>query len=213
MVVPDARADPRLCDSPFLTGRPFIRFYAGAPLRTPEGHKLGTLCVVSPEPRACFDEVDHRRLQALADIVMDELELRRRGEAELVTRFLETSSDCIKVLDLDGALDSMNGPGQVAMEVDDFDACQGQPWPALLKEPARAQAEAALAESRAGRNTRFEAQIATLQGTPRWWDVTVSPILGADGRPERLLAISRDVTERRLAETALRESEARFRAV
>ncbi|WP_237169937.1 GGDEF domain-containing protein [Pandoraea faecigallinarum] len=76
LVVPDARADRRFADNPLVTGDPNIRFYAGAPLRTPEGHRLGTLCVIDRRPHDLDDE-KRGLLADLSALVVDELELRR----------------------------------------------------------------------------------------------------------------------------------------
>lgn len=76
LVVPDARADRRFADNPLVVGEPNIRFYAGAPLRTPQGHRLGTLCVIDRKPRTLDDE-KRALLADLSALVVDELELRR----------------------------------------------------------------------------------------------------------------------------------------
>jgi diguanylate cyclase (GGDEF)-like protein len=76
MVVGDARDDSRFQDNPLVTGEPHIRFYAGAPLRTREGHALGTLCVIGSEPRRLEDN-ERRLLEELAGMVIHTLESRR----------------------------------------------------------------------------------------------------------------------------------------
>ncbi|MFB6272211.1 MAG: PAS domain S-box protein [Salinibacter sp.] len=78
-VVENAPEDPRFSDHPLVIDEPSVRFYAGVPLATPEGHRIGTLCVLDVEPRSPSDE-DLSRLEDLAEMAMDELELRREAE-------------------------------------------------------------------------------------------------------------------------------------
>jgi signal transduction histidine kinase len=77
MVVPDAREDPRFRCSKLVVGPPHIRFYAGAPLVTPEGFRLGTLCVIDTQPRAMLTLEEQATLRDLAATVINELEYRR----------------------------------------------------------------------------------------------------------------------------------------
>jgi two-component system NtrC family sensor kinase len=76
-VVEDARADDRFPANPMVTGGPKIRFYAGAPLTTSDGHALGMLCVNSPVARTLSPE-QGAGLQALSRQVVAQLDLRRR---------------------------------------------------------------------------------------------------------------------------------------
>jgi PAS domain S-box-containing protein len=76
-IVPDATEDNRFSDNPLVTQEPAIRFYAGAPLISPEGHALGTLCVIDRESRKM--KTDHQNaLRILSRHVMTQLELRRK---------------------------------------------------------------------------------------------------------------------------------------
>jgi PAS domain S-box-containing protein len=73
----DAQADARFADNPFVTGAPLVRFYAGAPLVTPDGHALGTVCVLDRAPRTLTAE-QLASLRALSRHVMAQLEMQRR---------------------------------------------------------------------------------------------------------------------------------------
>ncbi|MDJ0975584.1 MAG: ATP-binding protein [Planctomycetota bacterium] len=79
LVVEDALADERFSENPLVLGEPGIRFYAGAQLRTPEGHALGTLCAIDRKPREP-DPKDIALLQRLAKLVITELGLRARED-------------------------------------------------------------------------------------------------------------------------------------
>jgi GAF domain-containing protein len=84
-VVPDATKDVRFAGNPLVTGDPNIRFYAGAPLLTPDGQAFGTLCVIDYVPRE-FGRDQRETLKDLAALVMVQFELRRR-----VTKFVQNS--------------------------------------------------------------------------------------------------------------------------
>lgn len=85
--IPNATLDPRFHDNPLVTGSPDIRFYAGAPLITPSGHAIGTLCAIDKKPRRLTD-AQKTSLQTLGKSVVAHLELRRKNrELERTSQF------------------------------------------------------------------------------------------------------------------------------
>lgn len=125
-----------------------------------------------------------------------------RDSEEFNRRILETSPDCIKVLDHDGRLIFMNAGGLEMMEIPDFKTIANVYWPALWEGEGRHRAEAAYRSALNGEIGRFQAVCRTQKGAVKWWDVAVRPMLGADHQPAKLLAISRDITEHKLVELA-----------
>lgn len=115
-------------------------------------------------------------------------------DARFMRSLLAASDDCIKVIDLDGKLSFMSEGGQRVMEVGDFNAIKGCPWPDFWADEGNADARFAIAEARAGRSYRFQGAANTAAGNPRFWDVQVGPIVGPDGKPEAILSVSRDIT-------------------
>jgi two-component sensor histidine kinase len=113
---------------------------------------------------------------------------------EILRSVLSGCGDCIKILDMDGRLQFMSEGGKRVMEVEDFSALKGCPWPDFWKGQGNADAHAAIASAKAGKIANFRGAANTAKGSPRYWDVTVSPINGTDGRPYQILSISRDVT-------------------
>lgn len=107
---------------------------------------------------------------------------------------INASPDCIKVLDLAGRITFISDRGRKILEIPDTHQIEGQFWPDLWPEPARAQVLDALAQARLGASSRLQGAGDTLSGNSRYWDVRTTPMPDAQGRPERILAVSRDIT-------------------
>lgn len=135
------------------------------------------------------------------------------GNDALLAAVFSASNDCIKVLDLDGRLIFMSEGGKRVMEVDDFNELKGCPWPSMWSDVDSDSAREAVALARAGGNARFIGVASTAKGNRRYWDVSVTPIRDRNGTPTQLLSISRDITDVTERQSALSESEAKFRAI
>ena len=95
LVIPDATKDPRFFQSPPVMGEPYVRFYAGAPLRTPGGVRIGTLCILDTLPRRALQNTEQQILTDLAALAVDEMELRLlKRQARLANNpILSSASD------------------------------------------------------------------------------------------------------------------------
>ena len=74
-VIEDSTTDRRFAANPLVTGEPYIRFYAGAPLRTSDGYNIGTLCLMDRKPRP-FSAREQNCLVEMAAMVMNQMQMR-----------------------------------------------------------------------------------------------------------------------------------------
>lgn len=122
---------------------------------------------------------------------------------ELMAGMLDQSEDCVKILDTDGRIDFMNSNGRCIMEIDDFSTVAGHAWDSMWPDESSGRIRDAIASAQSGAASRFEAFCPTAKGTPKWWEVTVTPVRKPDGEPFAIMAVSRDVSERRRASESL----------
>jgi PAS domain S-box-containing protein len=119
---------------------------------------------------------------------------------------LESSHDCIKVLDRKARLLSMSRNGMQMLGITDITPLLGKSWLDFWEGEDRHAAEAAVEAALAGKVGAFVGLVRFVKEEPKWFDVLLSPIRNENGDVERLLAVSRDVTDRKRAEERLREA-------
>ncbi|MCW5961723.1 MAG: PAS domain S-box protein [Pyrinomonadaceae bacterium] len=130
-------------------------------------------------------------------------EIELRNSEEFTRSIVENSPDCVKVLSLSGELLSMNEGGQSLMEIDDFERIKGRRWLDFWEGDDLELAYQAVELAKKGEVANFQGSCRTKKENLKWWDVSVAPVFDGSGKPTRLIAISRDMTERRKIEAAL----------
>ena len=131
---------------------------------------------------------------------------RKRGEEalrqaeEINRRIAESTGDCVKILDLAGRIIYINPEGLRQLELDDPAALLNAPLEAPLEGEARLAALEAMEAARGGGTGRFQFALRTGSGALRSFDIVLTPITDASGAVVQLLAVSRDITERRREE-------------
>lgn len=119
-LIPDASRDERFADNPQVVGGPRIRFYAGCPLKAPDGHKLGTLCVIDHKPRH-FDQDEVAALRDLASIVENELNILQLATMDELTNlsnrrgFMLLAQHSLRICEREGVPASL-----IYLDLDEF---------------------------------------------------------------------------------------------
>jgi diguanylate cyclase (GGDEF)-like protein/PAS domain S-box-containing protein len=142
-----------------------------------------------------IQDVTERRY---ADAALRESEAINRG-------IVEASTDSVALLDLEGKFLFVNKTGGITTTIEDVAARYGQHWTTFWPESAWPGLNNAIKTAVAGGSAQITERFEH-EGQPRWWDIAVSPILGDTGRPIKLVAIARDVTQQREANEKLRRA-------
>ncbi|EGK83756.1 multi-sensor hybrid histidine kinase [Microcoleus vaginatus FGP-2] len=203
----DVEADPNLSpDQRSAYAAIEIGAYIGIPL-VKEGEFVAGLAVHTSEPRAwTLDEVslaEEVAERTWAAVERARAEAALRDSEELKQRILESSQDCIKVLTLDSEIVYINPGGFCLLEIDDPSLVLNTCWQDIWQGKYYENAKAAIAAAKAGKVGQLQAYLPTCKGTPKWWDIIITPVRNTTGEVTQLLAISRDITKQKQAETEL----------
>jgi PAS domain S-box-containing protein len=142
-------------------------------------------------------EVAHRKV----------VEEKLRRTEEFTRNIIESTADCVKVLDLDGHIQYMSPSGQRTLEITDPSEFLDREWVGLWRDEDRSRAREALLAARNGGVGCFQGDSFTKRGVRKSWDVRITPALDKKGNIERLVAVSRDMTELKAAQQLAFQSE------
>jgi two-component sensor histidine kinase len=143
--------------------------------------------------------------KAYAHILFPDASSQTDSLYEPQTAALDITPDCIKVISTDGNLLTLNRAGRAAFNIPD-DSELGMPWLALLPESVRALGTAALQTAAHGRTARFPGQSIQPDGTMRYWDNLLTPVVNTAGEVLSILCVSRDITATTLLEKQLEDA-------
>ncbi|MDD2977963.1 PAS domain S-box protein [Aquabacterium sp.] len=221
LVVSDVSAAPTWQDDWLASGPAGIRFYAGLALHGPDGQPIGTLCVMDTQPRE-LDAATQAQFSALGQVLGPALapslpEERPSGAAEselaCYRTLVESQTDLISLATPQGRLTFVN-PAFAAHAGRPAEALIGtslyEHLPAADREAVASQVAAVCAHALV---LGSEVRHPTDEGAARWTSWTHHPLCDAQGRVWAVQSVGRDITERKLTERSLKDSQTRLRSL
>lgn len=207
LVVPDARNDDRFRDNPLVTGAPFIRFYAGAPLRTASGLNIGSVCIIDSQPRPPLTEHETDLLRSLARITMDHVERRQLDVLKRASiQMAGATSDAIVCSDEEGAITFWNAAAERIFGFSRKEAV-GRPREMIISDEHRARYLAEMGKVKAGHSSALAGKTTESIGLRKdggRFPVELSIAVWRDGEAIQVGSIIRDISARKQAQERVR---------
>ena len=213
LVVPDTLKDERFAANPLVTADPNIRFYAGHPLAGPDGHLMGTLCIIDHQPRQ-LSAADRSVLADLASIVENEMANRELAEAMAAQRMAEGRLRTILnaaplgicLVDSDEVIRDCN-PAFENLVGFDPGTTVGHRTSEFTHPDDLERTRAMYRSLRDGSPTgTLEKRYIRRDGAELWIELTAARFDDSAGGPTQFVAMAEDITEKREAVERLRES-------
>jgi diguanylate cyclase (GGDEF)-like protein/PAS domain S-box-containing protein len=211
-VVPDATADDRFADNPLVVGQPDVRFYAGAPLRLPDGQSIGTLCVIDRVARE-LSASQLTVLKHLGLLAVEALLQRKMARAFLASEaryraLVEDQTELVSLSDVNARLTFVNAAYANAY-CSTPEAMRGSSLLAQVPESERAAVKSHLARVMASPSAlEGENQVVLPGGELRWYAWTNRALFDREHRVLGVHSVGRDITEsKRLAIELSRQNE------
>ncbi|UAM97526.1 PAS domain S-box protein [Polaribacter litorisediminis] len=137
--------------------------------------------------------------------VTEQMNVKKQLEAnEFFSRtVLESSPECVKVIDKQGRLQFMNYNGLRLMGFDDFEQVKNKAWWLLWGKENEILVKESFDKALIGESSQFTVFCPTTKGAPKWWDVLVSPVHNPSESVQKIIAVSRDITDRKKVESRL----------
>ena len=211
MVVQDARRDPRFKTNPLVVGSPFIRFYAGKPLITGSGYKVGTICLIDSVARGSFSGEERGNLHDLSELIMERMEAHRLNMAAATGRLdfeqmAATSRDAVFLCDKSGRVTFWNRASERLFGFSAADILLQQKLFRVIEDADRPRYHHAmdfLIETDHGDKALSPVNIQAVRKDGTKFTAELSPVILIDSEHKRIGFVVRNLTQRNEIENRL----------